>query len=58
MEQLRSMELEETAKRVEDGIAGTLIYCNYSSEHWFHIRISNVIERLNREIRCRTCGGG
>ena len=30
-------------------------YCGFPSEHWTRIRINNVIERLNREIRRRTC---
>ena len=31
----------------------TLTYCDFPSEHWSHIRTNNVIERLNRELRCR-----
>ena len=54
VEKLRSMELEEAAKRVKDGIGATLICCDFPNEHWTRIRTNNVIERLNREIRCRT----
>ena len=54
MEQLRSMKLKESAKKVEDGIEETLTYCDFPSEHWTRIRTNNVIERLNREIRRRT----
>ena len=32
-----------------------LTYCDFPSEHWARIRTNNVIERLNREIRRRTC---
>ena len=32
----------------------TLTYCAFPSEHRTRIRTSNVIERLNREIRRRT----
>lgn len=32
----------------------TLTYCDFPSEHWTCLRINNVIERLNREIRRRT----
>ena len=32
-----------------------LTYCDFPSEHWTRIRTNNVIERLNREIRRRTC---
>ena len=48
------MKLKEAAKKVEDGIAETLTYCDFPSEHWTRIRTNNVIERLNREIRRRT----
>ena len=49
------MKLKEAAKKVEDGIEETLTYCDFPSEHWTRIRTNNVIERLNREIRRRTC---
>ena len=55
VEQLRSMKLKEAARKVEDGIEETLTYCDFPSEHWTRIRTNNVIERLNREIRRRTC---
>ena len=54
VEELRSTKLKEAAKKVEDGIAETLTYCDFPSEYWARIRINNVIERLNREIRRRT----
>lgn len=54
MEELRSLKLKETAKKVKDGIEETLTYCEFPSEHWTRIRTNNVIERLNREIRRRT----
>ena len=52
--ELRTMKLKEAAKKVEDDIEETLTYCDFPSEHWTRIRTSNVIERLNREIRRRT----
>ena len=52
MEELRSMKLKEATKKVEDGIEKTLTYCDFPREHWTRIRTNNVIERLNREIRC------
>lgn len=58
VEELRSMKLEEAAKRVKDGIGATLTCCDFPNEHWTRIRTNNVIERLNREIRCRTRGVG
>ena len=38
VEELRSMKLKETAKKVEDGIEETLTYCDFPSEHWTRIR--------------------
>ncbi len=32
----------------------TLIFCDFTSEHWTHIGINNEIERLNRGIYHRT----
>ena len=55
VEQLRSMKLKEAARKLEDGVEETLTYCDFPSEHWPRIRTNNVIERLNREIRRRTC---
>lgn len=53
-EALRSMKLNEAAKKVENGIEETLSYMDFPYEHWLRIRTNNVIERLNREIRRRT----
>ena len=47
VEELRSMKLNEAAKKVENGIEETLTYCDFPSEHWTRIRTNNVIERLN-----------
>lgn len=54
VEKLRSMRLNEAAKKVEDGIEETLTYMEFPSQHWLKIRTNNVIERMNREIRRRT----
>ena len=53
-EKLRSMRLNEAAKKVKDGIEETLTYMDFPSQHWLKIRTNNVIERINREIRRRT----
>lgn len=53
-EELRAMKLKEAAKKVEGCIEETLTYCDFPSEHRTHICTSNVIGRLNREIRHRT----
>ena len=54
VDKLRSMRLNEAAKKVEDGIEETLTYMDFPSQHWLKIRTNNVIERMNREIRRRT----
>ena len=54
VEKLRSMRLNEAAKKVEDSIEETLTYMEFPSQHWLKIRTNNVIERMNREIRRRT----
>lgn len=51
---LREMKLQEAAKKVEACIEETLSYMDFPYEHWLRIRTSNVIVRLNREIRRRT----
>ena len=53
-EKLRSMRLNEAAKKVEDGIEETLTYMDFPSQHRLKIRTTNIIERMNREIRRRT----
>ena len=45
--ELRVMKLEKVAKEVEDGIEGTLTYCDFPGEHGIRIRTNNVIEQLN-----------
>ena len=54
VEKLRSMRLNEAAKKVEDGIEETLTYMDFPSQHWLKIRTNNVIERMSRGIRRRT----
>jgi putative transposase len=54
VQKLKDMKLKEAAKKVEDGVAETLTYMYFPSEHRMKIRSNNAIERLNREIRRRT----
>lgn len=51
---LREMKLAEAAKIVDEGIAETLSYFAFPSEHWRRIRTNNRLERLMKEIRRRT----
>lgn len=51
--QLREMKLKEAAKKVQDIVEETLAYCGFHYEYWTRICTNKVIERLNREIRCR-----
>lgn len=39
---------------MENGIEETLIYMDFPSQHWLKVRTTNVIERMNRELRRRT----
>ena len=48
------MKLSSAAKKLEEGIAETLTYMNFPTQHWRKIRTNNTIERLNREIKRRT----
>jgi len=50
----REMKLKEAAKKVEDSIEETLTYMDFPASHWTKLRTTNVLERLNREIRRRT----
>lgn len=54
VEELRSMKLKESAKKMKGGIEETLSYSDFPREHRVRIRTNHVIERLNREIRRRS----
>lgn len=54
VEKLKAMKLSKAAQKVEEGIAETLTYMKYPSEHWTRIRTNNTLERLNKEIKRRT----
>lgn len=51
---LRKMKLNKAADIVHNGIAETLTYMDFPTEHWMRIRTNNTLERLNREIKRRT----
>lgn len=51
---LKGMKLSKAAPKVEDGIEETLDYKDFPTQHQTWIRTNNTIERLNREIKCRT----
>ena len=53
-QQLREMKLTAVAKKIETGIDETLTYMDYPAQHWNKIRTTNLIERVNREIKRRT----
>ena len=52
-QQLREMKLT-AAKKIETGIDETLTYMDYPAQHWNKIKATNLIERVNREIKRRT----
>lgn len=54
IEKLRETKLPEAARKVEQGIPETLSYTAFPTENWRKIRTTNVLERLNQEIRRRT----
>lgn len=50
----RKMRLHQAADKLKAGIAETLSYYNFPSQHWRRIRTNNPLERIMREIRRRT----
>ena len=54
IDKLKEMKLYSAAKKVEDGIEETLTFMTFPSQHWRKIRTTNVLERLNKEIKRRT----
>jgi len=54
IEELRQMKLKEAADKLEKGIEETLAYMAFPYEHWSKIRTTNLVERINREIKRRT----
>lgn len=54
VKKLRSMRLSKAADMVAEGVAETLSYYAFPSEHWRQLRTNNPLERIMREIRRRT----
>ena len=54
VEKLRTMKLTKAAELVQEGVADTLAYYAFPSQHWRSIRTNNPLERILREIRRRT----
>ena len=52
--ELRQMKLPEAAEKLRSGIDETLSYMAFPYEHWSKIRTTNMVERINREIKRRT----
>ena len=52
--ELRQMKLAEAAEKLNSGIDETLSYMAFPYEHWSKIRTTNMVERINREIKRRT----
>ena len=51
---LEAMKLGKAAEIVREGVAETLSYMSFPTEHWRQIRTNNPLERIMREIRRRT----
>ena len=54
VEKLEAMKLGKAAQIVREGVAETLSYMAFPTEHWRQIRTNNPLERIMREIRRRT----
>jgi len=54
IEELKHMKLKEAAEKLDKGIEETLTYMAFPYEHWSKIRTTNLVERINREIKRRT----
>jgi len=54
VEKLEAMKLSKAAQIVGEGVAETLSYMAFPTEHWRQIRTNNPLERIMREIRRRT----
>lgn len=52
--ELKQMKLKEASEKLEKGIEETLTYMAFPYEHWSKIRTTNLVERINREIKRRT----
>ena len=52
-QQLREMKLTP-AKKIETRIDEMLTYMDYPAQHWNKIKATNLIERVNRELKRRT----
>ena len=48
------MKLERIASFVENSVEETLSYMDFPYEHWSRLRTNNGLERIMKEIRCRT----
>ena len=53
-EKLRKMNLNKVAEFVESTVEETLSYMDFPYEHWTRLRTNNALERIMKEIRCRT----
>lgn len=51
IEEFRQIKLKEAADKLEKEIEGALTCRSFPYEHWLKICTTNLIERINREIR-------
>jgi putative transposase len=54
VQKLEALKLGKAAQMVGEGVAETLSYMAFPTEHWRQIRTNNPLERIMREIRRRT----
>lgn len=56
VEELRSMNLKEATKKVEDGSEEPLTYCDFPSKHWTRIRAKISLRGERRNLPPYSCG--
>jgi transposase-like protein len=54
VEKLKAMKLAKASELVKEDIEETLHDMDFPREHWRNLRTDNLLERIMREIRCRT----
>jgi transposase-like protein len=54
VEKLKAMKLAKAGELVKEDIEETLHDMDFPREHWRSLRTDNPLERIMREIRCRT----
>ena len=54
VQELHSMKLAKAAMCLQNGLEETLVFYSFPPKHWRLVRTTNMLERVNKEIRRRT----